>query len=281
MKLVRYGERGREAPGLIDGDGAIRDLSAHVAEIDAEAISPGGLARLGALEPESLPLVGGSPRLGVPVAGVGKFAAIGLNYTDHAAEVGAAIPEEPVIFGKAISALNGPDDPVVLPRDCTQGDWEAELAIVIGTTAKYVSEEDALAHVAGYSVFNDVSERAFQIDRGGQWIKGKSCDTFGPMGPWLVTADEVPDPQDLHIWLDLNGERMQDSNTARMIFPVATLVSYVSRFMTLYPGDVIPTGTPPGVGKGRKPPRFLEPGDVMTVGIDGLGEQRQEVRGPD
>ncbi|MFQ5958412.1 MAG: fumarylacetoacetate hydrolase family protein [Alphaproteobacteria bacterium] len=280
MKLVRYGPADEEKPGLIDDDGRLRDLSDHVADIDAATLAPERLARLKGLEPARLPPVEGGPRLGIPVAGIGKIIAVGLNYADHAAETGLPIPEEPVLFGKATTSLTGPFDPVMLPRGGEKCDWEVELAIVIGRVARYVPEERALDHVAGYCVFDDVSERAFQSERGGQWIKGKSCDTFGPLGPWLVSADEVPDPQDLHIWLDLNGGRMQDSSTAQMIFGVAELVSYASRFMTLEPGDIMPTGTPPGVGKGRNPPRYLEPGDVMTLGIEGLGEQRHEVLAP-
>ncbi len=278
MKLVRYGPAGHEKPGVIDGEGRVRDLSAHVADIDAAALAPVSLARLKALDPSALPPVDGSPRLGVPVAGVGKLVAVGLNYADHAAEAGMALPEEPVLFMKATSALGGPNDPVVLPRGGDKGDWEVEIAAVIGTTARDVPDDQALGHIAGYCVCNDVSERSFQLERGGQWVKGKSCDSFAPLGPWLVTTDEVPDTQNLRIWLDLNGERMQDSSTAQMIVGVVSLVGYISRFMTLMPGDVIITGTPPGVGFGRTPPRFLRPGDVMTLGVEGLGEQRQEVR---
>lgn len=278
MKLVRYGPAGHEKPGAIDGEGHVRDLSAHVADLDAAALAPAALARLAALDPSALPLVDGNPRLGVPVAGIGNLVCVGLNYRDHAIEAGMEIPGEPVLFMKSTNALNGPHDPVVLPRGCEKGDWEVELAMVIGTTARYVSEEEALGHVAGYCICNDVSERSFQLERGGQWVKGKSCDTFAPLGPWLVTTDEAPDPQSLGLWLDVSGERMQHGTTANMIFGVACLVSYISRFMTLAPGDVISTGTPAGVGLGRKPPRYLRPGDVMTLGIDGLGEQRQEVR---
>ncbi len=277
MKLVRYGPADGEKPGLIDADGGLRDLSAHVNDIDPAALAPASLARLGALDPAGLPLVAGKPRLGVPVAGVGKIVGIGLNYADHAAESGMAVPTEPVLFAKATTALNGPYDPVLMPQGGEKLDWEAELAVVIGAAARNVAQRDAPAHIAGYCVSNDVSERAFQHERGGDWIKGKSCDGFAPLGPWLVTADEVPDPQGLRVWLAVNGERMQDSSTAQMIFGVAYLVSYVSGFMTLMPGDVIFTGTPPGVGAGRKPPRFLKPGDVMTLGVEGLGEQRQEV----
>jgi 2-keto-4-pentenoate hydratase/2-oxohepta-3-ene-1,7-dioic acid hydratase in catechol pathway len=277
MKLVRYGPAGHEKPGAIDGEGRVRDLSAHVADLDAAALAPAALARLAALDPSALPLVDGNPRLGVPVAGIGNLVCVGLNYRDHAIEAGMEIPNEPVLFMKSTNSLNGPHDPVVLPRGGEKGDWEVELAMVIGTAARYVSEEEALGHVAGYCICNDVSERSFQLERGGQWVKGKSCDTFAPLGPWLVTADEVPDPQSLGLWLDVSGERMQQGTTANMIFGVAYLVSYISRFMTLAPGDVISTGTPAGVGLGRKPPRYLRPGDVMTLGIDGLGVQRQEV----
>ena len=278
MKLLRYGPVGQEKPGLLDGEGRIRDLSGHVADIDGRSLGPDGLAKLAALAPESLPVVAGEPRLGVPVAGIGKFIAIGLNYADHAAESNLPIPSEPVIFTKAISSLNGPNDPVMLPKDAVKGDWEVELGIVIGRRAAYVSEAEALDHVAGYCLVNDVSEREYQIERGGTWDKGKGCDTFGPVGPWLVTADEVGDPQALDLWLDLNGQRMQTGNTRTMIFTCAHIVSYVSRFMTLMPGDVITTGTPPGVGMGIKPnPVYLKPGDVMTLGIEKLGQQRQDV----
>ena len=273
MKLVRYGPVGKEKPGLVDGGGRIRDLSPHV----ADALAPGALARLESLDAADLPLVEGSPRLGVPVASIGKIVCIGLNYADHAAEAGLPIPDEPVLFSKATTALSGPCDPVVLPRGGEKTDWEVELGVVIGATARYVTEDQALDHVAGYCISNDVSERSFQLEHAGQWVKGKSCDTFAPIGPWLVTVDEVDDPHMLRLWLDVNGERMQDSSTAQMIFGVAYLISYVSRFMTLMPGDVVSTGTPPGVGMGREPPRYLRPGDVMTLGIDGLGEQRQEV----
>ncbi len=277
MKLVRYGPAGHEKPGAIDGEGRVRDLSAHVADLDAAALAPAAVARLAALDPAALPLVDGNPRLGVPVAGIGNLVCVGLNYRDHAIEAGMEIPNEPVLFMKSTNSLNGPHDPVVLPRGGEKGDWEVELAKVIGTAARCVSEEEALGHVAGYGICNDVSERSFQLERGGQWVKGKSCDTFAPLGPWLVTTDEVPDPQSLGLWLDVSGERMQHGTTANMIFGVAYLVSYISRFMTLAPGDVVSTGTPPGVGLGRKPPRYLRPGDVMALGIDGLGVQRQEV----
>ncbi len=275
MKLVRYGPAGREKPGLIDGEGRIRDLSRHDVDID-----PASLARLAALDPAGLPAVEDNPRLGVPVAHIGKLVCVGLNYADHAAEGGHPIPEEPILFLKSTTALNGPNDPLMLPRESKRVDWEVELAAVIGTTARYVTEDEALGHVAGYCAMNDVSERSFQHERGGQWVKGKSCDTFAPLGPWLVTADEVGDVQNLRLWLDLNGKRMQDGTTAKMIFGVANLVSYISGFMTLQPGDVVSTGTPPGVGHGQRPPRFLQAGDVVTLGIERLGEQRYEVVPP-
>ena len=277
MKLVRYGPAGSEKPGLIDGSGTLRDLSQTLDDIDGASLAPDSLARLGSLDPSVLPPVPGKPRLGAPVRSIGKIVGVGLNYADHAAESGMAIPDEPILFAKQTTALNGPHDPVMIPKGGVKVDWEAELAVVIGGLARHVALDQALRHVAGYCVANDVSERVFQLKRGGDWQKGKSCDSFAPLGPWLVTADEVGDPQDLRIWLDLNGETMQDSSTAQMIFGVAHLISYISGFMTLMPGDVIITGTPPGVGAGRKPPRFLEPGDVMTLGVEGLGEQRQEV----
>ena len=280
MKLVRYGPAGAEKPGLIDDNGGLRDLSAHVADIGGAALAPAELARLGALDSAELPVVDGEPRLGPPVAGVGKIVAVGLNYADHAAETGAAIPTEPILFSIATSALNGPHDQIVMPLTGDKVDWEAELVLVIGTTAKNVAEADALDHIAGYCVGNDVSEREFQKNRGGDWMKGKSADSFFPLGPWLVTRDAVPEPENLRIWLDVNGERMQDSSTNQMIFGVAHLVAYVSEFMSLQPGDVITTGTPPGVGAGRKPPRYLAPGDVVELGIEGLGAQRQEVVAP-
>jgi len=277
MKLLRYGPAGFEKPGLLDRQGRIRDLSGVVAHVTSEHLSDKGLAKLAKVDPESLPLVSGTPRLGVPYLGISKFIAIGLNYADHAAESNAPIPKEPIVFSKATTCISGPNDDIMLPRDSEKTDWEVELGVVIGTTARYVDEASALAHVAGYCVINDVSERNFQLERGSQWDKGKGCDTFGPIGPWLVTRDEVPDPQALDMWLDVNGERMQRGNTRTMIFGVAHLVSYVSRFMTLLPGDVITTGTPPGVGMGRKPPRYLQPGDRIALGIAGLGEQRQRV----
>jgi len=277
MKLVRYGNPGKEKPGLIDADGKLRDLSAVVKDIDPSQLGDAALAKLRKLKTDKLPLVRGKPRMGCPIAGVPKFIAIGLNYADHAAESGAPIPKEPIIFMKAITCIQGPDDDVMLPKNSVKSDWEVELGVVIGTRARYVSQKSALDHVAGYCTINDLSEREYQIERGGTWDKGKGCDTFGPIGPWLVTRDEVANPQKLAMWLDLNGERMQTGNTKTMIFNVAKLVSYVSQFMTLEPGDVITTGTPPGVGLGKKPPQHLKKGDVMTLGIEGLGEQRQTV----
>ncbi|WP_131111694.1 fumarylacetoacetate hydrolase family protein [Sulfuricystis thermophila] len=277
MKLVRFGPQGREKPGLIDRDGRLRDLSAHCATIGWEELSPAGLKRLSRIDPATLPVVKGKPRLGVPFTGISKIVGVGLNYRDHAKETGAAIPTEPVLFMKATTAINGPFDDIVLPRGSTMTDWEAELGVVIGKTARYVEESQALAHVAGYVTFHDVSERDFQKNRGGSWDKGKGCDSFAPIGPWLVTRDEVPDPQRLRVWCEVNGERRQDGNTADMIFPVAHLVSYISQFMTLLPGDVICTGTPAGVGLGMKPPRFLKAGDVVRIGVEGLGEQCQKV----
>jgi 2,4-didehydro-3-deoxy-L-rhamnonate hydrolase len=277
MKLVRYGKPGKEKPGLIDSDGRLRDLSAVVPDIGPDQLSDAALARLRKLKSDTLPLVKGSPRMGCPVAGIGKFIAIGLNYADHAAEAGMPIPAEPIVFMKATSCIQGPDDPVMLPKGSKKSDWEVELGVVIGRQARHVSQKDALSHVAGYCVVNDVSERAFQIERGGTWDKGKGCDTFGPIGPWLVTRDEIANPQRLDLWLDLNGHRMQNGNTRTMIFSVAKVVSYVSQFMTLMPGDVITTGTPPGVGMGMKPPVFLKKGDVLTLGVQGLGTQRQLV----
>ena len=278
MKLLRYGEPGAEKPGLLHADGTIRDLAGVVDDLAGEVLHPGGLARIAAADADALPEVGGAPRLGPCIAGTGKYICIGLNYSDHAAETGATVPSEPIIFMKATSAICGPDDPIVIPRGSAKTDWEVELAVVIGKPAKYVSEEDALEHVAGYCVANDVSERTFQSERQGQWTKGKSCDNFGQLGPWLVTPDEVADPQALPMWLTVNGEKMQDGSTSTMVYGVRHLVSYLSQFMTLHPGDVISTGTPPGVGLGMKPPRFLRPGDVVELGIEGLGRQRQEVR---
>lgn len=276
MKLLRYGPAGQEKPGLLDAGGTLRDLSAHVADIDGAALSAQTLATLRALDPATLPAVEGSPRLGACVGRIGKFICIGLNYADHAAESGLAVPSEPVVFNKWLSAVVGPNDDVRIPRGSKKTDWEVELGVVIGKTASYIEEADALDHVAGYCVINDVSEREYQIERGGTWDKGKGCDTFGPTGPWLVTADEVPDPQALRLWLEVDGHRYQDGNTRTMVFGVAHLVAYLSRFMTLHPGDVISTGTPPGVGMGCKPePIYLRPGQTMRLGIDGLGEQRQ------
>ena len=278
MKLVRYGAAGKEKPGLIDQEGKIRDLSGVIADIGPDQLSPKSLAKLAKLNTAKLPLVKGRPRYGVPLTGVGKFLAIGLNYSDHAEEAGMPIPKEPIMFLKANTSLSGPNDAVMLPKGSKKSDWEVELGIVIGTKAQYVTKKDALNYVAGYCVVNDVSEREYQIERGGTWDKGKGCDTFGPVGPWLVTADEIANPQRLNMWLDVNGQRFQSGNTKTMIFNVATIISYASQFMTLMPGDIITTGTPPGVGMGVKPtPRFLKAGDVMTLGIDGLGEQRQNV----
>jgi 2,4-didehydro-3-deoxy-L-rhamnonate hydrolase len=277
MKLVRYGQEGSERPGLVDASGQLRDLSSHVPDIDGSTIGPDGLAVLAAIDPAGLPLVEGGVRIGPCVGGVGKFLCIGLNYTDHAAETGATVPPEPVIFTKATSAIIGPYDDVVIPRGSQKTDWEVELGVVIGSKAKYVSEADAEACIAGYCVINDLSEREFQLERHGTWDKGKGCDTFGPLGPWLVTADEFGDTSDLHMWLEVNGHRFQDGSTATMVYKPAFIVSYVSQFMSLHPGDVISTGTPPGVGMGQNPPLYLKPGDVMELGIEGLGVQRQTV----
>jgi 2-keto-4-pentenoate hydratase/2-oxohepta-3-ene-1,7-dioic acid hydratase in catechol pathway len=277
LKLVRYGKPGNEKPGLIDAEGTLRDLSGVVPDIGPEQLSPKGLAELAAIKTDTLPAVQGNPRLGPPITGATKFVAIGLNYSDHAAETGSPVPKEPIIFHKTLSSISGPNDDVMLPQDSVKTDWEVELGVVIGTRARYVSESEALSHVAGYVLVNDVSEREYQLERGGNWTKGKGCDTFGPIGPWLVTADEVKNPQSLAMWLDVNGEKRQRGNTNTMIFDCASVIAYVSRFMTLNPGDIITTGTPPGVGMGMKPPRFLRDGDVMTLGIDGLGEQRQQV----
>ena len=279
MKLVRYGNPGKEKPGLIDLEGRLRDLSGVVPDLGPAQLGGVMMARLRRQNPEKLPLVRGKPRFGCPVANVGKFIAIGLNFADHAAEAGAPIPKEPIVFMKATSCIQGPNDPVMLPRGSTKTDWEVELGIVIGERARYVPKKDAQAYVAGYCVINDVSEREYQLERGSQWDKGKGCDTFGPIGPWLVTPDELENVQRLGMWLDVNGKRMQTGNTRTMIFDCAKLVSYVSHFMTLLPGDVITTGTPPGVGLGMKPPLFLKKGDVMTLGIESLGEQRQDVVG--
>lgn len=278
MKLLRYGPKGQEKPGTLDAEGRIRDLSGVVADITPDQLWGEGLAALKAIDPDTLPLVEGAPRYGVPVNGVRKFIAIGLNFADHAAESNLPIPAEPVVFTKAVSCLTGPNDTVVIPRGSEKTDWEVELGIVIGQRASYVEQANALDHVAGYVLINDVSERAFQTERGGTWDKGKGCDTFGPVGPWIVTTDEVGDVQTLDMWLDLNGKRMQTGNTKTMIFGVAEIVSYVSQFMTLEPGDLITTGTPPGVGLGQKPePFYLKAGDVMELGIEKLGRQRQSV----
>ena len=277
MKLVRYGQLGAEKPGLIDKDGKLRDLSGVIADFTAEQLADEALAKIAQIDQATLPLVPGNPRLGVPVAFVSKYIAIGINYTDHAEEAKMRIPKEPIVFMKAVSCLCGPTDDIILPIDSKKSDWEIELGIIIGKKAQYISEEEALDYVAGFCVTNDLSEREFQIERGTQWDKGKGCDTFGPIGPWLVTRDEVPNPQKLSMWLDLNGKRVQTGNTKTMVFSVAKIVSYVSQFMTLEPGDIITTGTPPGVGLGMKPPLYLKKGDVMTLGIEGLGEQRQEV----
>jgi len=277
MKLLRYGPIGEEKPGLLDAEGQIRDLSRVVADLDGHALSPAALQKLASIDPKTLPSVSGAPRLGVPVANVSKFIAIGLNFSDHAREANMAIPSEPIVFLKAPSCLCGPNDDVIQPKYSTKMDWEVELGIVMGSKAQYVSVEDALTYVAGYCLVNDVSERNYQLERGGQWDKGKGFDTFGPVGPYLVTPDEVGDVHRLDMWLDVNGERMQSGNTSTMIFDCAKLVSYLSECMTLLPGDIITTGTPPGVGMGMKPPRYLKPGDIMTLGIEKLGEQRQRV----
>lgn len=276
MKLLRYGNPGSERPGLLDDHGKLRDLSAHVADISGEFLQSETLDKLRQLDPQNLPLVSGEPRLGPCVGKVGKFICIGLNYADHAAETGAEIPKEPVVFSKWTSAIIGPNDDVEIPRGSVKTDWEVELGVVIGTGGRYISEADAMSHVAGYCVINDVSEREFQIERGGTWDKGKGCDTFGPTGPWLVTADEIPDPHQLNLWLEVDGKRYQNGNTRTMIFRIPEIISYLSRFMSLQPGDIISTGTPPGVGLGQKPPVYLKAGQVMRLGIEGLGEQRQK-----
>ena len=278
MKLVRFGPRGREKPGLIDDEGNLRSLEKRVPDITSKVLSDKGLERLARINPARLPKVTGRPRIGIPVADIGKIVCIGLNYIDHAKEVGAAIPEEPIVFMKPTSALNGPNDIVEMPKGSKKSDWEIELGVVIGTAANNVPKSRALQHVAGYTVVNDVSEREWQIERGMTWDKGKGCDTFCPVGPWMVTRDEIRNPQRLNLWMDVNGKRMQDGNTSTMIFDVRTLVSYISKFMTLYPGDLIATGTPPGVGSGMKPPLFLKQDDIMEPGIEGLGAQRQKVR---
>lgn len=281
MKLLRYGDANFERPGVLDADGVIRDLSDVVRDIAGQTLDPESLIRLRKLDVSTLPPVAGYPRLGPCVGSVGKFICIGLNYSDHALESGMAVPSEPVVFMKATSAICGPDDDVVLPRSSEKTDWEVELGVVIGKKASYVTEEEALSHVAGYCVVNDLSERAFQLEGSGQWVKGKSADTFGPIGPWLVTTEDVPDPQNLSLWLEVDGRRFQNGSTRTMIFGVAFLVSYLSRFMSLQPGDIISTGTPPGVGFGQKPPRFLQAGNIITLGIEGLGTQRQRVVPPE
>jgi 2-keto-4-pentenoate hydratase/2-oxohepta-3-ene-1,7-dioic acid hydratase in catechol pathway len=277
MKLFRHGDLGQEKPGILASDGSLRDLSGHVADIGGAALSDAGLAALGKIDPMTLPLVAADTRMGACVAGTGKFICIGLNYADHAAESGMAVPPEPVIFMKATSAICGPNDPVIIPRGSEKTDWEVELGVIIGTKCKYVDEADALSYVAGYCVSNDVSERAFQTERAGQWTKGKSCDNFGQIGPYLVTRDEVSDPQALSMWLTVNGKEMQNGSTKTMVYGVAHVVAYLSQFMTLHPGDVISTGTPPGVGMGMKPPQYLRAGDVVELSIEGLGAQRQDV----
>lgn len=275
MKLLRYGSPGSEKPGMLDADGKIRSLENVIDDLAGDALSDASLEKLRSIDPTTLPEVDPSTRIGPCVAGVGKFMCIGLNYSDHAAESGMEVPKEPVLFMKATSAISGPNDNVVIPRNSKKSDWEVELGVVIGKHAKYVSESEALDHVAGYLVVNDLSEREFQVERSGQWVKGKSCDTFAPIGPWLVTRDEVADPQDLGMWLELNGDKVQNGSTKTMVFGVAHLVSYLSQFMSLHPGDIISTGTPPGVGLGMDPPRYLVPGETMRVGIDGLGVQQQ------
>lgn len=277
MKLLRYGPLGQEKPGLLDADGTIRDLSAVIDDLDPGTISDATFARIAALDPASLPAVSGNPRIGSCVGRPGKYICIGLNYSDHAAEAGMDLPPEPIVFFKATSAVCGPNDDIEIPRGSTKTDWEVELGVVIGKHAKYVDEADALEYVAGYCLTNDVSERAFQLEYSGQWVKGKSADTFGPTGPWLVTRDEIADPQNLSMWLDVNGKRYQDGSTKTMVYGVAFVVSYLSRFMSLQPGDIISTGTPPGVGMGQKPQVFLKPGDVMELGIEGLGTQHQKL----
>jgi 2,4-diketo-3-deoxy-L-fuconate hydrolase len=277
MKLLRFGPAGNEKPGILDSSGALRDLSNHVLDIDALMITPDGLAHLATIDPATLPLVSGDVRLGVPIAGTRKFIAIGTNFADHAREANLPIPTEPIVFFKALNSLSGPNDDIMIPKDAVKVDWEVELGVIIGTRARYVEQADAMRHVAGYVLVNDVSERDYQFNRGGTWDKGKGCDTFGPVGPWFVTADEIADPQDLDMWLDVNGQRMQVGNTSTMIFGVAELIAYLSRFMTLEPGDIVTTGTPPGVGMGKKPePVFLKAGDTMHLGVAGLGEQTQK-----
>jgi len=277
MKLLRVGPKGQEKPAMLDAGGKLRDLSGVIADITPQQLTPAGLAKLRGLDPASLPEIAAPGRIGTPFTGVGKFMCVGLNYSDHAAESGLPVPPEPVLFNKWSSCISGPDDAIVMPKNSVKTDWEVELGVVIGSKARYVALDQALSHVAGYCVINDVSEREYQIERSGTWDKGKGCDTFGPVGPWLVTADEVADPQKLSMWLEVNGKRFQDGSTKTMIFNVAFLVHYISQFATLYPGDIISTGTPPGVGMGQKPPLYLKPGDVVRLGIDGLGEQQQTV----
>ena len=277
MKLLRFGPKGEEKPGLLDGNGRIRDLSEKINDIDGEVLDPDRLAALAKLDTDSLSAVEGNPRPGPPVAGVGKIVAVGINYAAHGEETNFDVPDEPILFSKAVTALSGPNDPVILPKGSKKGDWEVELAIVIGRRAQYVEQAGAMNVIAGYTILNDVSEREFQLERSGQWVKGKSFDTFAPTGPWLVTPDEVPDPQNLRLWLDVNDQRMQDGNTSTMIFGITHLISAISGYMTLMPGDIIATGTPSGVGLGQNPPVFLKPGDVMRLGVEGMGEQRQEV----
>ena len=277
MKLLRFGPKGEEKPGLLDGNGRICDLSDKINDIDGEVLDPDRLAALAKLDTDSLPAVEGNPRLGPPVAGVGKIVAVDINYAAHGEETNFDVPDEPILFSKAVTALSGPNDPVILPKGSKKGDWEVELAIVIRRRAQYVEQAGAMNVIAGYTILNDVSEREFQLERSGQWVKGKSFDTFAPTGPWLVTPDEVPDPQNLRLWLDVNDQRMQDGNTSTMIFGITHLISAISGYMTLMPGDIIATGTPSGVGLGQNPPVFLKPGDVMRLGVEGLGEQRQEV----
>jgi len=278
VKLLRFGEPGAEKPGAVDADGRIRDLSSVISDITADTIADGSFARLAGVDLTALPVVADGVRIGPPIRRIGNFLAIGLNYADHAEETGAEIPAEPILFNKAPSCISGPYDDVILPPDSEKSDWEVELAFVIGKEASFVSEGDALDHVAAFTICNDISERSYQLERGGQWMKGKCCPTFGPLGPWLVTPDEVPDPQSLSLWLELNGERVQNGSTRTMIFPIAEIVSYLSRFMRLEPGDLVTTGTPPGVGLGFKPPKYLKRGDVMKLGIEGMGVQQQTVR---
>ena len=278
MKLLRFGPKGREKPGLLDENGRIRDLSDKINDIDTDVLAADRLAALAKMDTDTLPIVDGNPRIGSPVAGIGKIVAVGINYAAHGEETNLKIPDDPILFSKAITSLSGPNDTVVLPKESKKGDWEVELAVIIGRRAQYVEQADAPSVIAGYSIMNDVSEREFQLERDGQWVKGKSFDTFAPLGPWLVTPDEVPDPQNLNVWLEVNGERRQDGNTSMMIFGVMELIASISSYMTLMPGDVIATGTPPGVGLGFDPPIFLKPGDEMHLGIEGLGEQCQQVK---